>query len=256
MNMSNTNEVSGKSAKVATHRALASESRQALLGVLRRRQRPIDATEAGEAVDLHRNTARVHLRQLESNGLVKRVLEHRTTPGRPRVLYQIVPSSSPDDHRESGNAEYRDLARLLADQLAEDTAVRYKALRAGRRWATALEVEPLPRRVLSRREAIEIAAHLLDGLGFDPEPSPASDPDCIRLHRCPFADVARENRSVVCAVHLGMLKATFERLDTSVSVAGLDPFVADDPLLCVVRLAKKPAKPKSLVQVQKRLENS
>jgi hypothetical protein len=53
-----------------------------------------------------------------------------------------------------------------------------------------------------------------------------------------------------------MLKATFDRLDTSVSVAGLDPFVADDPLLCVVRLAKKPAKRKSLVQVQKRMENS
>jgi predicted ArsR family transcriptional regulator len=251
MNMSNTNEVPGKSAKVATHRALASESRQALLGVLRRRRGPIDATEAGEAVDLHRNTARVHLRQLESNGLVKRVLERRTTPGRPRVLYQIVKSPSSDEQRPSSNAEYRDLARLLADQLAEDTD---KALRAGQRWATALEVEPLPRRALSSREAIEEAAHLLDGLGFDPEPSPASDPDCIRLHRCPFADVARENRSVVCAVHLGMLKATFDRLDSAVSVTGLDSFVTDDPLLCVVRLANKPAKRHSSDRVRKRLE--
>jgi predicted ArsR family transcriptional regulator len=256
MNMSNTNEVPGKSTKVATHRALASESRQALLAALRRRKGPIDATEAGDAVGLHRNTARTHLRQLESNGLVKRVTEHRTIQGRPRVLYQIAPSSSTDVHRESDNAEYRDLARLLADQLAEDTGATDKALRAGRRWAAALEVELLPQRALSRREAIERAAHLLDGLGFDPEPSPASDPDCIRLHRCPFADVARENRSVVCAVHLGMLKATFDRLDSSVSVAGLDPFVADDPLLCVVRLEKTPAKRKSLVQVQRRLENS
>jgi predicted ArsR family transcriptional regulator len=255
MNMSNTNEVPRKSAKVATHRALASESRQALLSVLRRRG-PIDATAAGRAVDLHRNTARAHLRQLESNGLVKRVLEHRTTPGRPRVLYQIVRSTSFDERRASSDAEYRDLARLLADQLAEGTGVRDKALRAGQRWAAALEVEPQPKRALTRHEAIERAAHLLDGLGFDPEPSPASDPDCIRLHRCPFADVARENRSVVCAVHLGMLKATFDRLDSSVSVAGLDSFVSEDPLICVVRLANKPVKSKSLVQVQNRMENS
>jgi len=254
MNMSNTNKVPGKSAKVATHRALASESRQALLGVLRRRG-PIDATAAGEAVALHRNTARVHLRQLESNGLVKRVLERRTTPGRPRVLYQIDPSSSSNEHRPSSNAEYRDLARLLTDQLAEDTGVREKALRAGQRWAAALEVEPLPGRALSPLEAIEAATRLLDSLGFDPEPSPVSDPDRIRLHRCPFADVARENRSVVCAVHLGMLKATFDRLDASVSVTGLDSFVTDDPLLCVVRLANKSVKRHSSDRVRKRLEN-
>ena len=253
--MSNTDEVPGKSAKVATHRALASESRQALLGVLRRRRGPIDATEAGEAVNLHRNTARVHLRQLESNGLVKRVLERRTTPGRPRVLYQIVKSASPDERRASSNSEYRDLARLLADQLAEDTGVREKALRAGQRWAAALDVEQLPGRALSPLEAVEAATRLLDGLGFDPEPSPASDPDCIRLHQCPFADIARENRSVVCAVHLGMLKATFDRLDSSVSVTGLDSFVSDDPLLCVVRLANKSAKRHSSDRVRKRLEN-
>lgn len=240
---------------VATHRALASESRQALLGVLRRRQTPIDATEAGEAVDLHRNTARAHLRQLESSGLVTRVLEHRTTPGRPRVLYQIVPSSSPDGRASSG-AAYRDLAGLLANELAEGTGVRERALRAGRRWADALDAEPLPTRALSRREAIDAAAHLLEGLGFDPEPTPVSDPDCIWLHRCPFADVARENRSVVCAVHLGMLTSTFDRLGTSVSVAGLDSFVVEDPLLCVVRLAKRPARRQRRGHVQQRLENS
>ena len=38
-----------------------------------------------------------------------------------------------------------------------------------------------------------------------------------------------------------MLKATFERLGTSVEVTRLDSFVTDDPLLCVVRLANKAA---------------
>ena len=88
-------------------------------------------------------------------------------------------------------------------------------------------------------EAVQAAVQILDDLGFEPEPDPAADPDRILLHRCPFAEVARENRSVICGIHLGMLKATFERLDTSLEVTGLDSFVTDDPLLCIVRLAIK-----------------
>jgi hypothetical protein len=38
-------------------------------------------------------------------------------------------------------------------------------------------------------------------------------------------------------------------------VTGLDSFVSDDPLLCVVRLANKSAKRHSSDRVRKRLEN-
>ena len=239
MIMSNTVEVVVESQKVATHRALGSHSRQALLAVLRRARRPLDAAEAGKAVNLHRNTARTHLHQLESNGLVSRSFEQRATPGRPRVLFQIVPASTRAESSPSADVEYRDLARLLAGELAEDSRARDKSLQAGRRWASALESVPTPRRALSAHATIEAAARILNDLGFEPEPSSLSGPDCIRLRRCPFAEVARENRSVICAVHLGMLEATFERLSPSVSVAGLDPFVTDDPLLCIVRLVTK-----------------
>lgn len=241
--------------QTATHRALASESRQALLGVLRRRG-PIDATTAGEAVGLHRNTARVHLRKLVAAGLVSRLFERRTAPGRPRALYQIVRSTAHDEGRSPSNADYRDLARLLVDQLADDAGAKEKALAAGRRWASALEMKSLPRRALTPRDAIETVTTILDDLGFDPDLSPEASPDCIHLHRCPYADVARENRSVVCSVHLGLIQATLERLDTSIVVSGFEPFVTDDPLLCIVRLADQPAKRKSSVRRKKRLENS
>ncbi|MDE3083490.1 MAG: hypothetical protein KGJ39_08775 [Acidobacteriota bacterium] len=221
--------MSARHETVTTHRALASERRQALLELLRHETRPIDALEAARAIGLHRNTARVHLDVLVSSHLAERILEVRTIPGRPRVLYRIRPATS--DHPTS-DADYRGLAGLLASQLSERPDVREIALRAGRRWASALEAESLATGEMSSRDALDVVTALLDSLGFEAEPGV----DCIRLHRCPFGDVAREHRSVVCAVHLGMLTSTFDHLHTSLSVAGLDPFVSDDPLLCVVRL--------------------
>jgi len=239
--MSNNNRVPNRSGKAVVHRALASESRQALLAVLRRHRRPLDAAEAGEAVGLQRNTARVHLDVLASAGLITRRLEERTTPGRPRVLYEAARPPASDSDRRPTDAGYQDLARVLADQLTGVADARNEAIRAGRRWAAALDARPLPQRSLSPGEAVRVATEILDNLGFEAEPVPTADPDRILLHRCPFAEVARENRSVVCGIHLGMLKATFERLDTPLVVEGLDSFVADDPLLCVVRLAHKDA---------------
>ncbi len=228
-----------RSREAATHHALSGESRQALLGVLRTHGRPIDAAEAGEAVGLHRNTARVHLDVLANAGLVTRRFEERTTPGRPRVLYAAARTGAGGTDRLPEDTGYRDLARLLADQLTEVAYTRNEAMRAGRRWAASLAGKSLSGRATTPVEAIQAAAQILERLGFDPEPDPEHDPHRILLHRCPFAEVARENRAVICGIHLGMLRATFERLDTSLEVAGLDSFVTDDPLLCIVRLATK-----------------
>jgi predicted ArsR family transcriptional regulator len=219
---------------------LSGESRQALLGVLRRHGGPIDAAAAAEAVGLHRNTARVHLDVLVSVGLVTRSFEDRTTRGRPRVLYAAARTGAESIDRLPEETSYRELARLLADQLTEVAYTRNEAMRAGRRWAAGLDGSSTSE-AATPTEAVAVAAQILDGLGFDPEPDPEDDPVRILLHRCPFSEVARENRSVICGIHLGMLKATFERLDTSLEVAGLDSFVTDDPLLCVVRLATKSA---------------
>ena len=101
------------------------------------------------------------------------------------------------------------------------------------RWKVTLRARTTP------VEAIQAAAQILERLGFDPEPDPKHDPHRILLHRCPFSEVAKENRAVICGIHSECSRATFERLDTSLEVAGLDSFVTDDPLLCIVRLATK-----------------
>jgi predicted ArsR family transcriptional regulator len=102
----------------AIRRALANESRRALLASLRRHQRPLDATEAAEAVGLRRNTARIHLDLLASAGLITRRSEERTVPGRPRVLYQAIPRSESFDH-PLADAGHQEQAQLLAGQLNE-----------------------------------------------------------------------------------------------------------------------------------------
>ena len=88
---------------------------------------------------------------------------------------------------------------------------------------------------LSAAEAAAQVTAVLSHLGFGPEQDLGNDR--ILLHRCPFADIARESRAVVCGIHLGMLTATAERLNSPLRIAGLDPFVSDDPPICVVRLA-------------------
>ncbi len=221
--------------KTATHRALASESRQALLGVLRRSERPLDAAEASRAVGLHSNTARVHLNVLVDSGLVKRVGEQRTVPGRPRVLYEATSDAPVTQHRTTTDTSYRELARILVDQLGE-VQDHQLALRAGRRWADALDVTSPDEVEGASNSGIDTVLAVLNDLGFDPRIEPSTNQDRLVLHQCPFADIAIKDRSVVCQVHLGMLSATFERIAPTMSVTGLDPLVSEEPLRCVVHL--------------------
>lgn len=223
-----------------TYRALAGQSRQALLEVLQRVGGPLDAASAGEAVGLHPNTARAQLDLLCSAGLVTRRPEDRTRRGRPRVLYALAPvAGSVLDGKAAHEAEpaYRELARLLAQQFFELPDVSNEALRAGRRWAALLDRFPLTEEKISRTEAVGVLIDFLNRLGFHPE----TDPSCsqIRLGRCPFLELARESAAVVCGIHLGMLKATVERLNAPLDVAGLEPFVSDDPSVCIVHLAER-----------------
>jgi len=229
------------------YRALAGPSRQALLATLQRVGRPIDAGEAGAAVGLHPNTARAHLDLLCSAGVLKRRTEERSRRGRPRVLYEVasaVEGLLDNQAAPRTEASYRDLARVLAQQLAEVPNVPQEAVRAGRRWASVLEKVSLSSETLSAEEAVAVVTGLFERLGFRPEADLVAGE--LRLRRCPYIDVARENRVVVCGAHLGMLKATIERLGAPLEAVGLDPLVSDEPTLCIVHLALREA-PKEAV---------
>jgi predicted ArsR family transcriptional regulator len=73
------------------HRALGDASRARILAVLHEAGAPLDARELAERVGLHSNTVRSHLGVLAEVGLVSAKAEERARPGRPRVVYGLVP---------------------------------------------------------------------------------------------------------------------------------------------------------------------
>ena len=214
------------SAATGVHAALASPIRRRLMDLLREDQGPRDAHDLGEEVGLHPSTVRFHLETLRQAGLVTRQPSPTPGLGRPRTAYAATARA--DEH--SG---YADLARLLAANLAEtpqDRATRAEAI--GGQWADQLvPVTAGPGAGLD--ETATRVTGLFDDLGFEPELRADGPRRTIALHACPFRGVAREHPEVVCALHLGLLRGSLERLGASVT-SRLVPFV--EPRLCMVEV--------------------
>jgi predicted ArsR family transcriptional regulator len=54
------------------------------------------------------------------------------------------------------------------------------------------------------------------------------------MRPCPFGELAADHRSVVCPVHLGLMRGALDALGAPVEAASLEPFVRPD--LCVAHL--------------------
>lgn len=219
--------------------ALAVPTRAGLLRLLRLADAPRTAAELAQDVGLHVNTARAHLELLVEVHLATRTAEAPRGPGRPRVVYAAAPNApaippppapqKPADPLDS----YRELAALLVDELAASGDAERVALSAGRRWTSVIDGLGWPDRPHTRDEASARLVDLLDRLGFGPSTEPLGDR--IYLHACPFAELARRSPTVVCGVHLGLLRGAVDRLRSPLTVAGVDPFIRDT--LCVVQVA-------------------
>ena len=72
-----------------------------------------------------------------------------------------------------------------------------------------------------------------EAMGFAPE----TTPDEVRLHACPFADLAMGNEEIVCDMHLGMARGMLDDLEADVAAEDLVPFAA--PSLCVLSLQRR-----------------
>jgi predicted ArsR family transcriptional regulator len=221
------------------HHVLAAQSRVALLDVLRAADHPLTVAEAATAVGVGESTIRFHLSLLVSAGLVTRTSERRASAGRPALRYAPAPAFAADGDPTIADAgaepldRYEQLAGVLAGQLAGSADPVAAARTAGQRWSAELMGDG--RYTLEAgSDTIATVLSLMGRLGFDPEPGAASGE--IRLHTCPFESVARQHRAVVCGVHLGMLEQTVAELGGDVTVESLEPFVNDEPLLCIARL--------------------
>jgi len=215
-----------------TYRALADPNRRHLLRLLDDAQRPLEVDTLAGQVGLHPNTVREHLELLSQAGLVTRTPEKRTRPGRPKMLYEAAPR----DTRSPGSEGYRFLAEVLASYIeATVTDPAASAEEAGRVWGHYMVDRPAPFAQPDTSFVVEQIVTTLARLGFAPEEGKHEKRIVIRLHDCPFRDVARSRGDVVCSVHLGILRGMAEELGGSVSVDDLQPYV--EPSLCVATLS-------------------
>lgn len=211
----------------------AGASRLRILQVLRQATEALGVQELAEQVGLHANTVRFHLERLVTDGVVARHVEERTEPGRPRLAFTAV--ARPGTHGDQRS--YRLLAEILASFIVEavpDAAA--AAIEAGRTWGHYLTERPAPYRRTGEEESVAELLRILDGIGFVPELSPSGDRRQIWLRHCPFLEVAREHRQVVCSVHLGLMQGALAEMRAPITAGRLDPFV--EPSLCVTHLAE------------------
>ena len=101
-----------------------------------------------------------------------------------------------------------------------------------------LPQDPARRAAAKTQVEVIAAAEGLEVLGFATTTEPLGDR--LYLQHCPFADLARQDRSI-CRLHHEMLRGFFDELDTGVSVRRLDVFVRDD--LCVAHLDRPDLRP-------------
>jgi predicted ArsR family transcriptional regulator len=173
---------------------------------------------------------RWHLGILADAGLVTSSPEERETPGRPRVVYATNPRSAGRAHDE-----YRLLATILTGTIAASGDLE-NAERAGAAWGRYLVAGPEPFSRVTDEDATVAVTTLLAQQGFEPEVAEGE----IRMHRCPFHDLAEAHPDVVCRVHRGLISGAFAELGSGLEVEELEIFPQPD--LCVARLTERAAR--------------
>lgn len=207
------------------------DRRAHVLALLRRTGRPLTVGVVAQATGLHRNTARFHLDRLVQDNLAARDAEPRDQPGRPRTLYTALPDTG-------GVRSFQLLAEIMTGVVAasfEDPSG--VAVEAGRRWGRHLSDRLPPYAAVDEDEASRRLETVMNQLGFaaDVVETPAGRD--IRLHHCPFLEIATRHPNVVCAVHLGLIRGLLEEISAPLSAEQIEPFVK--PSLCIASLHRR-----------------
>jgi predicted ArsR family transcriptional regulator len=149
--------------------------------------------------------------------------------GRPGLRFSADPDAGDEDP-----APYRALARVLADQLSDRPDAARAATAAGERWGRAMAAS-MPA-AHTPEQAADRMISLLAEAGFAPD-APERPTDPIPLRACPFGTLAVGRESVICGVHLGLMRGALAELDAPLDATRLDPFVRPD--LCLAHLAAR-----------------
>lgn len=187
--------------------------------------KPVSRDEAAKAAGIGRSLAAFHLDRLVAEGLLEASFERlsgRTGPGagRPSKLYR---RSADPISVSLPPRNYQLLAGLLAVAIAGKSrqgpppalsgAARSYGQSLGNTGRTAAGRKATPRRLL---QALSV---VLAQNGFEP----FMDGDLVRLHNCPFHDIARDSTDLVCGMNLAMMEGIAETIDPGWLTAELEP---------------------------------
>jgi predicted ArsR family transcriptional regulator len=203
-------------------------SRARVLDVLRAAGSPLGVLQVADRTGLHPNTARFHLDALAEAGLASRAPQARSAPGRPSITYAATGGPA-------GERRYRLLAQMLTSLITGLLPQPERAAaEAGREWGAYLTEPPPPYRRPGASEAIEKLAEVTAALGFAPQTEAEGPQYRLRLHRCPFLEVARQHQDVVCSLHLGLMQGVLNQMRAPVAATRLEPFA--EPNVCIAHL--------------------
>lgn len=193
--------------------AISSYSRVQILHVLQKRgQRTV--AELCEATELHPNTVREHLQRLLDGGYIVAETEHRTTRGRPRVLY----STTSD----------RQGISVISQRKVREAAHRGDLMRRIMPWTNVSDTGLTPDAV----HQIDALVEDLGDAGFEPIVDEAEL--TVDISPCPNAGADPDHRETLCDVHLGLMDGVLAEAGGPLRV---DKMAAScDPRNCVVKL--------------------
>ena len=213
------------------HRALGDPSRARILAALSV-EAPLDTSELATRTGLHANTVRMHVRVLQDVGLIHAEKAPSTGRGRPRLVY-----SATDPVTEEGDRPYRLLAGVLVALAArtEREATELEAL--GDATGRDLVDSPSPDANIPDDDAVAGLLAVLERTGFEPELAGGRRGRRILMRSCPFLELARQHRDVICPIHLGLMRGVLAQLGAPLDATRLDPFV--EPDTCVTHLATR-----------------
>src|SRR5690349_15418508 len=134
------------------------ERRRQVLDLLHRAATPVGVAEVADRLGVHLNTARFHLEALVNEGVVERVADSPSGPGRPPIGYRPRPGLARGRVRH-----YRMLAEILLSHLsATDDDPSATATATGRVWGAHLVHRPPPFRTLDPADAVDHLVAMLD----------------------------------------------------------------------------------------------
>jgi predicted ArsR family transcriptional regulator len=185
-------------------------------------------SELAAAAGVHVNTARPHLAELESGGLLTSATRAPSGPGRPAVDYRLNEgwTFSPSD--------YLPLAELLATALVRRGASPAELRSMGQEWG---------RYAVGRPGVHDVASELprvLGHLGYEVD---MQNGTTARLSGCPCPLVAPDRPSLICAMAKGVAEGVIAASGSPLRLAGSQH--DSERRRCAMQLSSRSGGPRS-----------